>query len=75
MNKNIKKYDREIRKANFSEALFTFLSLVLIMFISIIKYEESPHIPMLIGVLIASLVALKIGYSWEFIENSMIKGI
>lgn len=75
MNKNIKKYDREIRKANFSEALFTFLSLVLIMFISIIKYEESPHIPMLIGVLIASLVALKIGYSWKFIENSMIKGI
>lgn len=75
MNKNIKKYDREIRKANFSEALFTLLSLVLIMFISIIKYEESPHIPMLIGVLIASLVALKIGYSWEFIENSMIKGI
>ena len=45
------------------------------MFISIIKYEESPHIPMLIGVLIASLVALKIGYSWKFIENSMIKGI
>nr|WP_311565242.1 hypothetical protein [Peptoniphilus grossensis] len=43
MNKNIKKYDKEIRKANFSEALFTFLSLVLIMFISIIKYEESPH--------------------------------
>lgn len=75
MNKNIKKYDREIRKANFSEALFTFLSLVVIMFISIIKYEESPHIPMLIGVLIASLVALKIGYSWKFIENSMIKGI
>lgn len=75
MNKNIKKYDREIRKANFSEALFTFLSLVIIMFISIIKYEESPHIPMLIGVLIASLVALKIGYSWKFIENSMIKGI
>ena len=75
MNKNIKKYDREIRKANFSEALFTFLSLVLIMFISIIKYGESPHIPMLIGVLIASLVALKIGYSWKFIENSMIKGI
>ena len=45
------------------------------MFISIIKYEESPHIPMLIGVLIASLVALKIGYTWKFIENSMIKGI
>ena len=73
--KNINKYEKEVRKANFSEALFTFVSLTIIMFISIIKYEESPHIPMLIGVLIASLVALKIGYSWKFIENSMIKGI
>lgn len=73
--KNINKYEKEVRKANFAEALFTFASLTIIMFISIIKYEESPHIPMLIGVLIASLVALKIGYSWKFIENSMIKGI
>ena len=73
--KNINKYEKEVRKANFAEALFTFISLTIIMFISIIKYEESPHIPMLIGVLIASLVALKIGYSWKFIENSMIKGI
>ena len=74
-NENIKKYDKAIRKANFGEALFTFISLVIIMFVSIIKYGESPHIPMLIGVLIASLVALKIGYSWKFIENSMIKVI
>lgn len=73
--KNINKYEKEVRKANFSEALFTFASLTIIMFISIIKYEESPHIPMLIGVLIASLVALKIGYTWKFLENSMIKGI
>ena len=73
--KNINKYEKEVRKANFAEALFTFVSLTIIMFLSIFKYEESPHIPMLIGVLIASLVALKIGYSWKFIENSMIKGI
>ena len=74
-HENINKYEKEVRKANFSEALFTFASLTIIMFISIIKYEESPHIPMLIGVFIASLVALKIGYTWKFIENSMIKGI
>ena len=73
--KDCNKYEKEVRKASFGEAIFTFLSLTIIMFISIIKYKESPHIPMLIGVLIASLVALKIGYSWKFIENSMIKGI
>ena len=73
--KDCNKYEKEVRKASFGEAIFTFLSLTIIMFISIIKYKESPHIPMLIGVLIASLVALKIGHSWKFIENSMIKGI
>ncbi len=75
MNKNIHNKNYNIRKATFGEAVFTFAFLVIIMFISIIKYEESPHIPMLIGVLIASIVGLKIGYSWKFIENSMIKGI
>ena len=73
--KDCNRYEKEVRKASFGEAIFTFLSLTIIMFISIINYGESPHIPMLIGVLIASLVALKIGYSWKFIENSMIKGI
>lgn len=45
------------------------------MFISIIVFEQDPHIPMLIGVVAAALMALKIGYSWSFIEKSMIGGI
>jgi len=72
---SVKNGNKVVRKANLAEAFFTFICLIIIMFISIIKYGESPHIPMLIGVLIVSVVALKIGYSWKFIENSMIKGI
>lgn len=67
--------DNTPRKATFWEAIFTFTMLILIMFVSIYVYEQSPHIPMFIGVIIVSLVALRIGYSWKQLENAMIKGI
>lgn len=77
MNVNEKKKveQKKVRKANFIEALIVFIVLIAVMFISIIVFEQDPHIPMLIGVVAAALMALKIGYSWSFIEKSMIGGI
>lgn len=66
---------REARKPHLWEALLTFLFLIVVMGISISVYEADPHIPMLIGTLFASLIALKIGYSWIEIEKSMLDGI
>lgn len=75
LQSKVKVEEKKIRKANFLEALFVFGALIIVMFVSIIFYKQDPHIPMLIGVVIASLVSLKIGYSWSFIEKSMIGGI
>lgn len=77
MNVNEKKKveQKKVRKANFIEALIVFIVLIAVMFISIIVFEQDPHIPMLIGVVAAALMAIKIGYSWSFIEKSMIGGI
>ena len=66
---------RETRKPYLWEALLTFIFLIVVMGISISVYEADPHIPMLIGTLFASLIALKIGYSWIEIEKSMLDGI
>lgn len=63
------------RKATLLEALLTFGLLILIMSVSIIKYEVDPHVPMFVGVILAALMALKIGYEWHVIENAMVKGI
>ena len=63
------------RKATFFEAVLTFALLILVMSLSIVVYEVDPHIPMFVGVIIAALMALKIGYSWSMIEESMMKGI
>lgn len=63
------------RKPYIYEAILSFLFLIIIMGIGIAVFEQNPHIPMLIGTAFAALMALKIGYSWKEIEDSMYKGI
>lgn len=57
------------------EAVFTFVMLIIVMAVGIIKYEVSPHIPMFVGVIFAALMAMFLGYRWSDIEQSMIEGI
>lgn len=57
------------------DALFTVFSLVIIMGVSLIKFKIDPHIPLLFGSVVASLIALKAGFKWVEIEKGMIKGI
>ena len=66
---------REVRKANLVEALITFLGLTVVMAVSIIVFHVDPHVPMFIGVIIATLVSIKIGYKYEDLEQAMIDGI
>lgn len=63
------------RKPYLNEALFSVLGLIIVMSVGLIKYKVDPHIPMLIGSLFASIVAVKIGYKWEDIEKGMLEGI
>lgn len=63
------------RKPYLWEAMLSFGFLILVMAISIVKYDANPHIPMLIGTLFAILIAFKIGFTWDEIEKSMFDGI
>jgi len=65
----------ETRKPYIYEAILSFAFLIAVMGIGIAVFESDPHIPMLIGTAFAALMALKIGYSWKEIEDSMFKGI
>lgn len=64
-----------VRKPYLYEALITFLLLIVIMAVGIGVYGADPHLPMLIGTAIAALIALKIGFSWDQIEESMFDGV
>lgn len=70
-NTNVK----EPRKPYLWEALFSFGALIVIMAIGIAVFKVDPHIPMFLGVIVAALMALKIGYKWSAIEEMMITGI
>ena len=59
----------------FYQALITVLTLVVIMFFSLVKLGSTPQIPLLFGCLIAGLVAMWAGYRWDDILDGMISGI
>ncbi len=66
---------RSPREPSLLLALVSLFSLVVGIGISIAIFGLSPHIPMLAGVAVASLVAAYCGNSWDTIQNGMIKGI
>ncbi len=67
--------DNRPRDAYLWEALLSFGVLVAVMAVGITVYGVDPHMPMLVGVLAAALIAMKIGYSWEETRSSMYDGI
>lgn len=63
------------RAPHFWEAIVSLFSLVVGIVLSIVVYGLDPHIPMLLGVLVASVVAWRCGFSWQNIQNGMVRGI
>lgn len=66
---------KQVRKPHLWEALLTFGLLIVVMGVGILFYEADPHIPMLIGTLIAAVMAVRLGFDWTEIEKSMFDGI
>lgn len=63
------------RAPHFWEAILSLLALVAGISVSIVVYGLDPHVPMLLGVAVASLIALRCGFSWQNIQNGMVRGI
>ncbi len=66
---------KELRDPHLWEALISLFSLVIGIMLSIVVYGTDPHIPMLLGVLVAGIVAYRSGFSWDVIQEGMITGI
>lgn len=63
------------RAPHFWEAMISLFSLIVGISISIVIYGLDPQIPMLLGVMVASIVALRCGFDWHTIQNGMVRGI
>ena len=66
---------KERREPYLWEAIVSLLSLVVGIMLSILVYGTDPHIPMLLGVFVAAVVATRAGYKWDAIQDGMLKGI
>ena len=72
---NVFMAEREKKQVRLIHAIISFLGLVFVMSVGIVKFGVDPHIPMFIGVIIAAIVSLSLGYSWKEIEAMMVDGI
>lgn len=69
------KQNKEPRMPRVWESLIVLLFLIVALSVGIIKYSVDPHIPLIIGVLAAAIMAWNLGYKWDQIEHFMITGI
>jgi NhaC family Na+:H+ antiporter len=66
---------REKRDPYLWEAMLSIVGLVLFISLAIVRYETDPHVPILLGVLVAAIVGLRAGFSWKEVETGMLDGI
>ncbi|WP_262559351.1 MULTISPECIES: Na+/H+ antiporter NhaC [unclassified Staphylococcus] len=70
---NIKK--RNKKEINVWYALLTLSIMIVAMLFTVVKLQQAPHIPLLIGTTVAIIVTMFHGYEWEEVEEMMYKGI
>ncbi len=67
--------NRKAKKMNIWMAMLPLAVMIVVMIFTVVKLEQSPHMPLIIGTSVAALVAWKAGFSWKEIEEMMYKGI
>ncbi|MDN7241638.1 Na+/H+ antiporter NhaC [Planococcus sp. N028] len=56
-------------------AIIPLIVMIGMMTFTIIKFEGSPHIPLAVGSIVAAIIAWRLDYKWETIEEGAYKGI
>lgn len=63
------------RSSLFWEALIPVVTLIVMIYVSVVRFEASAHIALILAAAVASGVGLWIGYSWKEIEKGLVDGI
>ena len=75
MEKSISTETRNVRKPYLWEALLSFGVLIGILAVSIVVFDVSIHLPMVLGVAFSAIMALRMGYKYKDLERGMFKGV
>ncbi|WP_438311848.1 Na+/H+ antiporter NhaC [Sporosarcina sp. FA9] len=49
--------------------------MIFVMIVTVVKLEQGPHMPLIVGTITAAIIAWKAGFTWKEIEEMMYKGI
>ena len=63
------------KKIPFWSAIIPLVIMIIVMYLTVVEFDQGPHIPLIVGTTVASLVALRYGFKWKEIEDAMYKGI
>lgn len=66
---------KESRSASLFQSLVPVICLILFLGGNILLLDGSPHIPLILGSVVASLMGLYLGFSWKKIEKGIVEGI
>lgn len=73
MNENDEK--RKIKKPSIKVAMIPIVFMVVSLFLGISMYGLDPHIPLLLSGMVATMIAMWLGHSWNDIERSFLNTI
>ena len=63
------------KQMTFGLAIIPFIAMIIAMGFTIVVFEGSAHIPLILGAFVSAFIAWFVGYSWGEIESSIYKGI
>lgn len=63
------------KEMSFGIAIIPLVVMIVVMAITVVKFEQGPHIPLIVGTFAAAFVAWRSGFKWKEIEEAMYKGI
>jgi len=67
--------DSAPRQATLWQALLPVVLMIIFLGFNILKFDGSPHIPLIGGSVVASIMGLYLGHSWKSIEKGLVHGI
>ena len=64
------------KEATLGHALIPIVFLILVLSVSIMVFESDPHIPIILTIIVAAVVAIfQLGYTWEELEEGILETI
>ncbi len=63
------------KEPSFMQALIVFLSIVAILILGLIVLEVDLHVLLILGLCVAVVTSLLLGYKWQDLENAMCNGV